>query len=270
MATLEPVTVRMESRQATCACGMEYTQLNMGGAWMPDACTGCVGYRLRVQEEGERAQRHRDVLLQRLDVPPLYRAATLENFELHGPDADKRKQARVRQLALRYLAAWPDHADAEALDFPQVVIFRGSPGTGKGHVAWAIARTLASVHGVAVLFCKLPDAIRDLRGAWGNRDGENEAQRLARYRNAGLLIVDEVSQHSLYGQPMQHLYDMVDWRQEHLLPTILTTNESPEDLTALIGPALESRAAGWSGTWDFGEHDYRVHRRQQRRAEVAG
>lgn len=72
--------------------------------------------------------------------------------------------------------------------------------------------------------------------------------------------------HAFFGQPTQHLYDLVAWREARLLPTILTTNHAGDGLGGVLGPALLSRAAGWSGVWEFGERDYRSARREARLA----
>ena len=110
----------------------------------------------------------------------------------------------------------------------------------------------------------LADIIRDLRESWRRRaddDGPSERQRLAAYRSADLLVIDEVSRHALYGEPTQHLYDLIAPREANLQPTILTTNESAAGLEDLIGPALTSRAAGAGGLWEFGTTDLRIVRR---------
>jgi DNA replication protein DnaC len=140
-----------------------------------------------------------------------------------------------------------------------IAVFAGGCGTGKGHLAWSIARALAQTRGVVTKVVVLSDVIRDLREAWNPRDdGPSEAERLGKYRAAELLVIDEVSRHAFFGQPVQHLYDLVAWREVQMRPTILTTNELGDDLVTVLGPALASRAAGWNGFVDFGQADYRL------------
>lgn len=252
------------TQRTTCRCGEQFTQQASFGVWLPTACPACERLEdaARIAREAEErgiAERQRRLAM--LDVPLLYRDVTLDSFKLHGDGGDRQKQTRVLQLARRYIAEWGERQNFDSR-FAQVVIFRGPPGTGKGHVAWSIAMAVVSTYGDGALVNTLADCVRDLRAAWRSSEGPTEAERLRRYRSVDLLVIDEVSRHAFYGEPTQHLYDLVAWREQRLLPTIITTNESADDLAKLIGPALESRAAGWSGVWDFGQADFRLERRR--------
>lgn len=213
--------------------------------------------------EAQRAHFERRVSTARhqLNVPPLYFGRTLDDFQLHGEPEDRRKQSRVLQLARRYIGVWPD-------DIPAIVVLQGGPGTGKGFVLWAIAQAIAGTHGDKARVVKLPDVIRDLRDAWHGAGNSSELARIAAYRAPMFLGIDEVSRHAFYGQPQQHLYDLIDHREEQLRPTILTTNETSAGLAELLGPALLSRCMGWGSIWDFGVADYRAHRGREQRAKT--
>lgn len=229
--------------------------------WTRQRCDACGDKRVQAEraerEREARAARAREALAS-LGVPPLYADATIDTFEVRSESAeDAAKKARVVQLARRYIAEWPD--------VPMIAVFVGCPGSGKGHIAWSLARAVALEGGNARV-CVLSDVIRDLREAWGSRDEGtmSEAQRLAKYRAADLLVIDEVSRHAFYGQPQQHLYDLVAWRELRLRPTILTTNETGESLAEFLGVALSSRALGWGPPWDFGDSDFRLSRGMRR------
>lgn len=243
-----------EQRTATCACGSIFTQ-TMGTKWSPDRCPKCRGVAEQDAADSTAAARA-TFRAAMLEVPTKYRSANLASFRFHGEPADREKQGRVHQLALRYIAQWPQ--------VPDVVVFRGGYGSGKGHMAYAIAKQLVNEHGAKVSIDVLADIVRDLRETWANRDGESERARLKRYREYDLLIVDEVSRHAFYGEPMRHLYDLVAHREQWGRPTILTTNETPAGLQEILGGALTSRAAGSSGLWDFGDADYRLFARRER------
>lgn len=225
--------------------------------WTPQRCGSCAE-RVERERAVERDALEREVrLVERirlLNVPKLYESATLESFELHGDEPSRTKQHEALAWAREYLKVWPD--------VPNIAVFMGVPGSGKGHIVWSIARRLVEDRVALVRVAVLSDVVRDLREAWHSRDDGNlsEAQRLERYRNADLLVIDEVSQHAFYGQPRQHLYDLVDWRETRCKPTILTTNEAGQSLLDFLGPALASRASGWGAIIDFGNADFRVRR----------
>jgi len=257
-----PLHVGYQTREDTCPdCGRPATATRFvwtagdhAKPWTRNRCTPCSD-RLEAARAAERAEdasaaKVREHLAA-LAVPPLYAHATLESFQFTGDEANRALQSRTLQLARRFVGAWPD--------VPMIVVCVGVPGSGKGHVVWSIGRALIEAHGASVRVAVLSDVIRDLREAWGGRDdgGLSEAQRLAKYRAADLLVIDEVSRHAFYGQPQQHLYDLVAWRELRLKPTILTTNETGEGLAEFLGPALSSRALGWGQPWQFGAVDYR-------------
>jgi DNA replication protein DnaC len=235
-------------REQTCSCGATFTQTKMVHVWRPDFCSKCRGLHEVDRTESTRAAA-RTVLLGALEIPPLYEHVTLETFELHGDQKQQERQARILQLARRYLASWPDVAG--------VLVFRGGPGSGKGHVTWSIAKKIASELGASARVCKLPDVVRDLREAWRDETGPSENARLRTYREPDFLAIDEVSRHAFYGEPRQHLYDLIDHRIERGKACLLTTNEDAAGLAEILGPALVSRTAG-SGIWEFGNADFRL------------
>jgi DNA replication protein DnaC len=193
-------------------------------------------------------------LRRQLDVPRLYEPVSLETFELHGSDQDKDRQRCILDLARAYTGDWPDGPGV-----PRIVVMTGGVGTGKGHILWSISKALVETCLASVRVVVLPDLIRDLRDAWGSHDPDalSESERLKRYREYDLLVIDDVSRHAFYGQPQGHLFDLVAWRHERLKPTILTTNETGSDLAEVLGVPLSSRVVGCRGVWDFGSADWR-------------
>lgn len=241
-----------DTREGLCAagCGMPVTETRFAGrnTWRTNTCDACHARELRELAAHE-VTTHRAVLMHQLEVPALYASVTLESFALHGDGEARDAQARVLQLARRYVGTWPE--------VPPLVVFQGAPGAGKGHLLWSIAKAVAGQHGDKARVVKLADVIRDLRAAWSG--GEGEMARLGRYRAPRFLGIDEVSRHAFFGQPQQHLYDLIDYRAEQVRPTIITTNETAAGLSALLGPALMSRAAGAGALWQFGAADFRAH-----------
>ena len=184
-------------------------------------------------------------------VPAQYSRATLENFATPSPLLT----AKLK-LARRYVEEWPARRSNER--FPQLVIFFGETGTGKTHLAYAMARAVAQGNECEPTVVSFATVIRELRSTWRRNAGDaHEAQVLQRYHSAPLLVLDEISSHALYGEPWQHLYDVVAPREADLRPTILITNEREGAMETLLGPAISSRVARYGGPWDFGTFDRR-------------
>lgn len=253
-SVLPQIEASLERQTATCVCGATFEQTRNTRSkgqflrWMPDVCEKCAREQ-RDAQHAVTAQREREMRLQALGIPLRYQGATFDSFAPHGEPENRKRLERILIAARRFLAEWPTPS-------PDLLVFRGGPGTGKGHLAWAIARWVAGQNGATVKFVKLPALIRDLRESWRG-DGATEAARLNTYREPGLLIVDEVSRHAFYGEPTQHLYDVLDDRMDWCRPTILTTNETEAGLGALLGPALLDRVVGYGGLVDFGDVSYR-------------
>ena len=215
-------------------------------------------------EGGALGATRRGWCLEQLNAPRRYANATFDTFRTDlGDSTNHQRLERARMAASRYVDRWPMRDSDE---FPHLVVMRGNVGTGKTHLAYAICRALIDHFGALCRVATLADIVRDLRATWRrgqNVDGPTERDRLRLYRSADLLVIDEVSRHALYGEPTQHLYDLIAPREADFKPTILTTNEGGSAFEDLIGPALTSRAAGAGGIWEFGAVDLRVVRRTQ-------
>jgi len=252
------------TRSAPCPCGATFEQRALlfdGRALFatPSRCPACLRAQTEREEVRERERRataeatSRAGRLAELAVPPLYGEVSLDAFRLHGDRGAQARQVTALRIARRYLAAWPA---VETL-----LLFQGSPGTGKGHIAWSLAKGVVAEHGGSARVVKLARLIRDLREPWRSKEGAGEERRLRAYRVPDLLVIDEVSRHAFYGQSVQqHLYDVLDDRLEHQRPTILTTNETDAGVAEILGPALLDRLQGSGGVVRFGEASWRTGR----------
>lgn len=229
-------------------------------------CASCRATRAAAEADAVAAERcaaaaatHRArcaTRLVELDVPPAFASATLDTFRPWGTVHQRGCVDRATHIARRLIGQIV--GDPAPEPFLPFVVFQGAFGTGKTTLAYAIAKIVAGEHGRAARVLKLSAVVRDLRGAWGAKDGPSESQRLARYLAPDFLVIDEVSRHAFYGTNVhQHLYEIVNGRLEQQRVTVLTTNESTETLSEIIGGALTSRLH-LGGTVDFGAQDYRT------------
>lgn len=252
------------TRPAPCPhCGRpsRSVQLVPDGPWGGRPCAQCLDREAKAEAERVQQQlriRHQaacDRAVEALGVPPLYAGATFASFDVSLRQDPTGHKAKALEWGREFVASWGTPS------CPAIAVLMGGPGTGKGHLTWAIAREVAGRHAANVVVAVLSDIVRDLRDAWQREEG-TESARLARYRQADLLIVDEVSKHAFYGRPTQHLYDLIDHREKHLRPTILTTNDRGAELADTLGPALCSRCLRWNADLDLGDADYRLGQRR--------
>jgi DNA replication protein DnaC len=181
----------------------------------------------------------------------MYQTATFTNWRSWGKHAEEQEK-RKHHLVARMLIEI-DRAPG-APRSPLLWIWRGGPGSGKTHMAWAGVRA-ARARDIWADLVPMGDLTRELRSTWGGGEGTTEEGVLEAARAPQLLVVDEVSEHALYARVHQHVYDIVDYRLQRLRPTILITNS--DKLTELFGDAVLSRVEGYGGVIDFGNDDYR-------------
>jgi DNA replication protein DnaC len=137
------------------------------------------------------------------------------------------------------------------------MVFSGTQGTGKNHLAVAIARTVLGM-GRSVLQVTAHGLILRLRQTWKkNDDGPSEAEVLRQFAAADLLIIDEIGKHFGGQADEVHLFEVINHRYLDLKPTIVISNESPQGIEKFIGIAAYDRLCERGLLLDFNWPSYR-------------
>jgi DNA replication protein DnaC len=219
-----------------------------------DACEASMRMEEARQQEAaqrEAASRRIQRALADLAAPAAYAGLALQDVGFWGSPAQQERTGRALQVARRIVGELQS-----GLRPPPFVAFIGRPGNGKTMLCWAIATELATKGGHSCRVVRLSALIRDLRANWGStkKSGPSDEQRLKRYIELDYLAIDEVSRDAFYGTLRQHLLDVINARIDERRPTVITSNESLEDLEALLGPALMSRLS-LGGVVHFGDDE---------------
>ena len=127
-----------------------------------------------------------------------------------------------------------------ALDTGQGMIFTGNPGTGKTHVACAIANHVMG-KGATALYSTATDFLVRVRNTYNSGSSETEKQVYEVFESPDLLVMDEIGRNQETEHSVATLFNMIDQRYRAMKPTILVTNLDKDQTVKLLGKALVSR-----------------------------
>ncbi len=158
---------------------------------------------------------------------------TFDSFVLEGIGLHTDKEANL-SLAFDLARQYADN--------PQgwLVLF-GGYGCGKTHLAAAIAnRTIE--RGLSVLFVVVPDLLDHLRATYSPSSAVGYDQRFEEVRSAPLLILDDLGTQSSTPWAQEKLFQIFNYRYNAQLPTVVTSNQSLDEIDPRIRSRLEDRS----------------------------
>ncbi len=241
---------RVERR--VCATHGEYEAkiVNLAGRELGGHCPTCMAERDAKEQDRQRMvqadqeRRRVEGLFQRAGIPPRFQGRTFDNYQ-----ANNEGQARALRKARAYADSWPQMKAAGTC-----LIFSGNAGTGKTHLACAIANELMG-QGVSSLFTTVSDAMRAIKRTYDGGSNLTEIQAIATFVDPQLLILDEVGGNRGTEYELQLMFDIINKRYENCRPTIILTNLDPAALREHLGERVMDRLREGGGklvafTWE--------------------
>ena len=210
--------------------------------WAPFAeqCDCEAATRKRKQQEAEEARKKQqeekarqraliEAKIKRLlgdsGIKKRFQRRRFENFNRDTP-----QRQRAYGIAKTYADTWDSHKE----DGTGLYI-EGTNGTGKTHLAAAIAMQLITERGIPVICKTSGDLLLDIKNAYDSA-GSTEKEVLDVYKKVDLLIVDDLGKEQCTDWSISTLYSILNGRYEEMRPTIITTNYSGEDLVRALTP----------------------------------
>ena len=142
---------------------------------------------------------------------------------------NKGQAGQVRRLVEAYVDGVQAKADNWALCW-------GDYGTGKTHMAIAALRKLCAVNLWPAYVLNWPEAIAQTRESWGNKTAAGfESAIWNRARQSKLLLLDDLDKTTTDQVSIGKLYGVINERYDRRLPTIITMNNSLDDLRRIWG-----------------------------------
>ena len=165
-----------------------------------------------------------DVRIRQTGVNELFLGKTFDDYRVESA-----KQSEVADVArtytenfetIRKLGTW--------------LLFLGSPGTGKTHLACAAVQSLA-VRGYSAKYVKAAELFRRVKESWQDGTKERASEVIKKMIDVDLLVIDELGGQFGSSAEQNILYDVIDGRYERKKPLIGTSNRDYGTLGKLIG-----------------------------------
>lgn len=189
--------------------------------WYPVLPIGCPECR-------REAQLRR--LMDRAAIPPRFLHCNFDTFRV-----ESHEQQAAFAVCRQYAADFRQmHTQGTCL------VLRGNIGTGKNHLACAIARQV-SEQGYSCLMLTVAEIIQRIRATWDRQTEETQAEITSRFGDIDLLILDEVGRQ--YGSESEKiiLFQVIDARYRAMRPTIVLSNLAPQEIADYLGAAAYDR-----------------------------
>lgn len=181
-----------------------------------------VGWQL----EGERGKLR--YLKRESNLGKRFCSKTFESFE-------KERNPVAYQIAYQYAKNFSDEQE-------EGLIIIGNPGTGKTHLAAAIANYCITHHETKLKFGNFVDILDSIRKTFHEQtESEQRDEIIQKLQQMPLLIIDDLGKEKTSEWTREILYRIVNYRYAECKPLIITTNLTPEQLAKSTDPATVSR-----------------------------
>jgi len=103
-------------------------------------------------------------------------------------------------------------------------VLRGKSGTGKTHLAAAIANYQVETHLTDVLFVSVAEFLDYLRSTFDPKSPTPYDRQFEEVKKSKMLVLDGLGMESATAWAKEKLFQLLDYRYNTLLPTIITTH----------------------------------------------
>lgn len=194
------------------------------------SCQMCEEESRRKDQETQKQRMHAEhivSLVRAARIPARFFLKTLADYKAIISGAHD-----ALSVAQNYSEEFADHLAAG-----RCLVFCGSPGTGKTHLACAIAKNITQ-SGRSARYFTVQELIRSIRAAWRPDSLDSVERVLQRLQEFDLLVLDEVGVQFGTEAESTQLTEVMDLRYRAMKPTLVVSNCSVGELRTTSASGL--------------------------------
>lgn len=161
-------------------------------------------------------------------IPELFAEARFKNFSTKYDGANKEIATIAKTAAINYV----NNFDVMKQKGKGLYIYSEIKGSGKTRLAVTIANELME-KGESVLVIKANNVSKEVRKTFNKESNIGELDVIKEFQRAQVLIIDDIAVEKPTDFTGELLYSIFDYRVEHKLPTIVTSNKTIEEMDGM-------------------------------------
>lgn len=188
--------------------------------------------RAEAEEQEKRDRKHRELVTEirrESGMSVRFMQRTFDTFNVD--DNNRVAYTFAKEYAVRFDEQLP--TQGKAAQSKNGLFIMGSPGTGKTHLAAAIANSVME-KGEYVMFGTMIDLLGKIKEMFRYEGGE--AEMLRKYKTVPLLVIDDIGKEPPTDWAVSTIYNIINGRYEACLPTVVTSNYEKTDFITRLTP----------------------------------
>lgn len=192
---------------------------------------------------------------ERSGIEKRYRNVSIESFK-----DENDIQKKIKKAMIHYIENY-----SKVKEHGINMMLSGMPGTGKTHVACAIALEIIDKN-EEVVYTSMYKIMDDIKDSFRKDSGVSTKSIIDKYSKISLLIIDEIGVQTGSDYEKTIIFRIINNRYGSMLPSILITNLIEKEVKKVVGDRVVDRLYENGG--GFYSFDWESHRRKRVKNET--